>query len=121
MGVVEMKLHSCLPTFVVGLISLIALCAAPASAQYNSGVEGTVVDTSNAPVPDVEVTATNQDTGVTQSAMADSQGLFRFQQLPPGLYRVEVRAKGFEMWKLSDIRVEGNQTRTIYPKLAIGQ
>jgi len=25
------------------------------------------------------------------------------------------------MWKLSDIRVEGNQTRTIYPKLTVGQ
>jgi hypothetical protein len=114
-----------LPPFVsavaTGLLALLLFCVLPAAAQYNSGIEGTAMDSSGAPVPDAEGVATNQDTGVTQSTTTDSQGLFRFQNLPPGLYSVEIRAKGFEIWKLSDLRIEGNQTRTIYPKLAVGQ
>jgi Carboxypeptidase regulatory-like domain len=116
-----MRSPSRLLAIAVGWLSLLFLCALPAAGQYNSGIEGTAVDGSDAVVPNAQVTATNQDTGVGQSTTSDSHGLFRFQQLPPGLYRVELRAEGFEMWKLSDVRVEGNQTRTVYPKLTIGQ
>src|SRR5882724_8093106 len=115
-----MKLPSYRSPMVVGLLSFL-LCALPAVAQYNSGLEGTVLDPSGSSVPDVQVAVTNQDTGVVQTTAADSQGLFRLQQLPAGLYRVEIRAMGFVVWKLNDIRVEGNQTRTIYPKLVVGQ
>jgi hypothetical protein len=115
-----MRLPSYRSPFVVSLLALL-LCTLPAFAQFNSGLEGTIVDPSDSPVPSVQVTVTNQDTGVAQTTTADNQGLFRFQQLPAGLYRIEIHAKGFEVWKLTDIRVEGNQTRTVYPKLVVGQ
>src|SRR5258708_2180760 len=113
-----MRLPPLVSAVATGLLLL--FCVLPAAAQYNSGIEGTPIDASGAPIPDAEGVATNQDTGVKQSTTSDSQGLFRFQNLPPGLYSVEIRAKGFELWKLSDIRLEGNQTRTIYPKLVVG-
>jgi hypothetical protein len=95
--------------------------ASPVFAQYVSSIEGTVVDSSGAVVGSAQVTITNQDTNVSQTLTADNQGLFRFQELPPGVYRVEAKAAGFEVWKLTDIHVEGNQTRTVYPKLVVGK
>ena len=111
--------RSQLVVFVIVAMS-IALLASPAMAQYTSAIEGTVVDSSGAVVVGTQVTLTNQDTGIVQRATVDSQGLFRFQQLPVGTYRAEALAQGFEVWKLNDIKVEGNQTRTIYPKLVVG-
>ena len=84
-----------------------------AFAQFLSGVEATVVDTTGAVIPKAEVEITNQATSVTQKAVTNGAGYIRILQLPPGTYRVEVHAPGFEAWKLSDIKVEGADVRTI--------
>ena len=91
-----------------------------AFAQFQSGVEATVVDTTGAVIPNAEVQITNQSTSVTQKAVANGTGYVRILQLPPGTYRVEVRVAGFETWRQADIKVEGADVRTIYPKLTIG-
>jgi len=89
-------------------------------AQFASGVEATVVDQTGAAIPSAELTLINQGTQVTQKAVADSQGYVHILQLPPGTYRAEIHSPGFQAWRLGDIRIEGHDIRTIYPKLAVG-
>jgi hypothetical protein len=107
------------------LSHLVAACclmfAAPAFSQFASGIEATVVDPSGAAVPGAEIVLTNQATQVSQSAKTNGQGLVRVLQLSPGLYKAEVHAPGFQTWQLTDIRVEGDDVRTIYPKLKLGE
>ena len=91
-----------------------------ASAQFESGVEATVVDPTGAAIPGAQVTITNQATRVSQTVKADAAGFMRILQLPAGTYSVEVHASGFQTWKSNDIVVEGRDVRTIYPKLALG-
>src|SRR5271168_3760359 len=87
------------------LIALLTAVSLPMQAQYSSGIEGTVTDQSGAVVPDAQVVLTNQETQVTQTATANSQGLVRLLHLPPGRYAVSISAAGFSEWKQSDINV----------------
>src|SRR3954467_6448809 len=80
-------------------VPLLALClAAPASAQFNGSIEGTVTDSSQAGVPDAQVLLVQEDTQFTQRTASSANGFFRITQLPPGKYRLEVSHNGFKTW-----------------------
>ena len=102
------------------LVALLIAATAPAMAQYSSGVEGTVLDQSGAVIPSAQVTLTNQDTQVKQTATANAQGYVQILHLPPGRYTASVMASGFTTWQQRDIDIEGTDIRTIYPKLSVG-
>ena len=97
------------------------LMSLPARAQFESGVEATVVDPSGAAIPGAELTLTNQATQITEHAKANSQGYVHILQLPLGVYNATITEPGFETWKLSDINVDAREVRTLYPKLKIGE
>jgi len=59
-------------------------------------MSGAITDSSGAVVNGAEVIARNLDTGVERSVKSDSAGKFAINQLPPGTFRVEVRARGFK-------------------------
>jgi hypothetical protein len=104
------------------LAALVCVMAiSPAFAQFTSGVEATVVDQSGAVVAGAQAVVIDQATQVQQTAVSNSTGYVRIQQLPPGTYRIEVKAPGFETWVQKDVILEGNQTRSFYPKLTVGK
>ncbi|HTB96986.1 MAG TPA: carboxypeptidase-like regulatory domain-containing protein [Terracidiphilus sp.] len=109
-----------------GLRALMALAfalllATPGVAQYASGIEATVLDQGGAAVGGASCTVTNQDTQVQETAISDAQGDVRILHLPPGKYRIEISANGFEKWVQTGVLVEGSDLRAIYPKLKVGQ
>jgi hypothetical protein len=62
----------------------------------NAGtIEGTVVDPSGAAVPKAVVTIHNPVTNYQQSTATDTTGAFRFTNVPPNPYHLEMRASGF--------------------------
>src|SRR5215468_8849581 len=78
---------------------LLAVClVATASAQFNGSIEGTVMDSSQAGVPDAQVVLVQEDTQFTQRTISSVNGFFRITQLPPGKYRLEVSHGGFKTW-----------------------
>ena len=93
----------------------------PALAQFTSGIEGTVNDPSGAAVANSDVSIIEQNTHVPGSARTNDSGVFRFDRLPPGVYRIEVKAAGFKSWIQSEIRLEANQIRTVNPTLEVGE
>src|ERR1035437_7912380 len=104
------------------LAALVCVMAiSPAFAQFTSGVEATVVDQSGAVVAGAQAVVIDQATQVQQTAVSNSAGYVRIRQLPPGTYRIEVKAPGFETWVQKDVILEGNQTRSFYPKLTVGK
>src|SRR5438445_9214940 len=66
------------------LLVLGLLLSFPSFAQFRSGIEGTVTDSTGAVVPDAKVTLSNMDTGISKSVQSNGEGLFRFPSLPPG-------------------------------------
>lgn len=68
-----------------------------ASAQSGDAeVTGLVKDPSGAPIVNATVTLVNQDSGVTRSTTADSEGRYRFVAVPPGKYSLKTEATGFK-------------------------
>jgi len=83
-------------------------------------VEGTLVDASNAAVPDAKVMLTNQATQVAYRSTSNSLGVFRVTTLPLGTYRVEIEAKGFKPWVQTGLALEAGQVRTLNVSLEVG-
>src|SRR5947207_652825 len=61
-----------------------------------SRIEGTLVDASNAIVPNVTVKVTNENTGITYVAKTSSSGNYNIPSLTPGPYTISVSQTGFE-------------------------
>lgn len=102
---------------------VLAICmalASAASAQYTSGIDTTIVDQAGGGLAGAAMTIVNQDTQVTQAAVSDNHGYVQILHLPPGNYRVEIKASGFNTWVQSDIVVAGNEIHRIYPKMVVG-
>ena len=66
-----------------------------AQSTISGYVTGVVSDPSNAVVNNASVTLKNSDTSFTQSAKSGSDGVFHFEYVPPGNYKLSVTASGF--------------------------
>ncbi|HEV8332192.1 MAG TPA: TonB-dependent receptor [Steroidobacteraceae bacterium] len=89
--------------------------ALPMSAAYagsgDGSLVGRLVDASNKPLPDAEVTVRNPETGFTRTVKADADGFYRFPYLPVGKYEVNATKNGATIGKLADVTVGlGNAT-----------
>ena len=104
----------------VALCLVVMFLAVPrAWAQFSSGFTGIVVDQTGAVVVGAKVTATNEATHVSNVAASNDSGNFRLPSLPGGVYTVEVNAAGFKDWKQTGVQLESNQTKTLYPSMAL--
>src|SRR6058998_1013053 len=86
--------HRCIP----GIVALLSvLCSVPLLAQVGkSGLTGTVTDVSGALVPNVKITAKNEATNLTWSAVTSTPGAYFIQDLPAGRYTITAEAPGFQ-------------------------
>jgi len=76
------------------LIALLVLVisAAPALAQSNSSLQGTVTDPSGAVIPGATIEITNVATGATLTTKSNDMGNYAFPQVLPGTYRLVATA-----------------------------
>lgn len=104
-------------------LSLALVWCIPAVGQVLKGsISGTVTDPQNAVVSGATVKATNADTGAVYTSTSDSSGLFRFNLVPAGSYKVEVSSSGFKTAVENNILVTGGTDRAIGAvKLAVGE
>lgn len=91
------------------------------AADITARVRGTVTDPSGAVVANANVTATNNDTGVTYKATSSSSGDYELLNLPVGTYRMTVQAAGFRTYAVSGIGLSVNQVYVQQIKLQVGQ
>jgi hypothetical protein len=82
----------------------IVLLRAQAFGQ-SAGMSGTITDTTGAVLPGATVTATNVDTSVKTSTMANNAGIFNFPSLPAGTYTVSAEMPGFRTSKKTDVKL----------------
>src|SRR5260370_21309369 len=79
----------------VALFCLLVLTLWASAQEITGRLVGTVEDASAAAVPDANVSATNQDTGIVTKTTTDGPGNFEFSTLPPRLYTIRVEASAF--------------------------
>ena len=92
---------------------LLVICAtflaAATHAQFRAGIQGTVTDSSGAPIKGVKVTVTNQETSAAQDAIADDNGFYSVAHLAPGLYTVTVSLAGFKEKVIKDVLISAEE------------
>lgn len=94
---------------------LIALSLIPArlGAQAVGTIEGTVTDPTGAVIAQARVTATRDDTRVSQSTLTGESGTFVIPNLTVGTYTVQVSMGGFTTKSISGITLDVSQQRNI--------
>src|SRR5882724_6526000 len=93
-------------TYLAVIIVSLALSSA-AFGQANQGsIAGTVVDQTGALVTNAKLTAKEQSTATTYSAVSSSAGLYRFPNVNIGTYDVTVGAPGFKTVTLTGVVVQ---------------
>jgi hypothetical protein len=89
------------------LVCAVALHSAFGQSLGNAGtIEGSVADPSGAAVAGATVTLHNAVTGYRQSTACDAAGTFRFTNIPPNSYHLEVAAHGFAVFA-QDVAIRG--------------
>src|SRR5206468_10112833 len=87
----EYMSNSC--RFILQIFSVFLLASAFVFGQTTTGsIEGTIKDTKGAVVPGATVTAIGQTAGFKQTTTSNSDGVYRFERVPPGKYVITVGA-----------------------------
>ena len=87
------------------LTGLILLVAGAAFAQVDGRIEGTVTAEDGSALPGATVKATSPAMIGERVTTSDDQGVFRFLNLPPGLYEVSSVLEGFGTVQSNDVKV----------------
>jgi hypothetical protein len=104
---------------VVLLAAMIILFAAHGMAQ-EATIVGTVTDPTGASVPNVTVTVTAVDTGLSRTLTTSSDGQFVAPDLHIGRYTVRATAAGFKVAEQKDIVLAVNDRTRVDFKLTVG-
>ena len=97
-----------------------AFLAAIASAQFNSGIQGTVTDSTGAVIPGAAVRVTNAATGIVRETVTSAEGVYFVVSLGAGRYRVTVEKPGFTKTEQDGIELSVNETIRIDLLLPVG-
>ena len=96
----------------------------PAStlAQVDMGsISGVIHDPSGAGIPNAKVVLTNEDTNISASATAGSEGRYTFSPVKAGHYSLSASANGFRTVKQNNVTLDVQQKLEVDVSLTIGQ
>jgi len=102
-------------------LSILLSPAARAQTAGEGAIQGTVLDSSGAAIPNAKITATNKATGTDTIRTASGAGIFNVSPLIPGAYSLTVEASGFQTLRQDNLTVNALQTLGINPVLSVGQ
>ncbi len=101
----------------------LAVCLGPISMNAQSttqgAIAGTVLDQSQAAIPNAAVKIQNSATGFSIQLVSDSSGFFKAPLLEPGTYTVSVTAANFAGYRAERVTVLVGQTTTLAPTLSV--
>jgi hypothetical protein len=102
------------------LLALAAICVSGRAQSTQGSIVGTVKDTGSAVVPHATVTLTNTAEGTMRVTQSNNVGDYRFVDVKPGVYAIEVVGSGFEKWSVSGVTLAVRQELRVDMQLAVG-
>jgi len=88
--------------------------------ETTGGLQGTVKDASGAVVSNAQVEVTGTSLVGKKTITTDTAGYYRFANLPPGSYTVDVSAKGFKSIRRAGLTLEVGHLPTVDITLEVG-
>lgn len=104
-------------------LSLIFCLSAITFGQQTTGsVEGTIKDEKGGVIPGVGITLSGVSVGFNRTVQANDDGVYRFQQVPPGTFKITTAAvNGFAAGLLENITVTLEKTTTADITIGVSQ
>ena len=102
------------------IVSIITVASVMARADVTGSISGVVHDRAQAVVAGANVTITNTQTNVSQSAVSGTDGAYHFLALAAGTYKIMVTAPGFRPYSTTEITVQVNDQLKLDVTLDIG-
>src|SRR5712671_1121805 len=103
----------------IWLAPVFALCTGVAIGQ-NAELSGLIQDPSDSGVAGAEVSIRNEQTGGRRNTKSNESGFYSLPALNPGLYRLSIRAMGFETIVREGIKLEVSESARMDFHLRIG-
>jgi hypothetical protein len=91
-----------------------------AAGVATTALEGTVKDPSGAAVQGARVSVHNEETGVSQVAITDRAGQYKFTNIQAGNSSILVTSPGFQRYELSNFYLGVGRTNEIHAMLNVG-
>ncbi len=105
----------------IALLALAATCSVVSAQVLYGSLTGNVTDPANAAIPGAKVEALNVNTGVSGQVNTDVRGVYLFNNLQTGTYKVTVTSTGFQTTITDQVVVNANEVRRVDLKLPISQ
>jgi len=102
------------------LVALITSGAILFAQETTGGLQGTVRDASGAVIGGAHVIVRGSSMAGEKALDSESTGYYRFANLPPGVYSIEVSAKGFKTVKREGLTLEIGHLPTVDVTMEIG-
>lgn len=113
----QMKnLKVCSYIFPLCLLCISAVCWG----QSAGSIAGTVTDSTGASVVGTTVSAIQESTRTTSTAVANQSGAYIFPSLQPSTYTLSISAPGFQSFVQKGVLLQANQAMTVNIKLQVG-
>jgi outer membrane receptor protein involved in Fe transport len=105
----------------VVLLALLLVWSLVGAAQTSRGsLTGTITDSTGAVVSNAKVTITNKATGVSRSTTSNDAGIYRFDAIDLGDYRLTVEAPSFSKATVETVSISAARTTSVDASLQAG-
>lgn len=102
------------------LIAVLFCCSALLGQVSTSTIAGIVTDESGSIVPGAKIVATVEGTGQQREAVSNENGEYVVPQLPPGRYKLNVQASGFQSAVTENINLNIAERAIVNVALRVG-
>jgi hypothetical protein len=114
-----MRNRSILILFVLAVLATLFVSKTFAQA-YRAQITGLVTDASGGNIPGATVTLSNVKTGVNARMQTDTSGVYVFDYVEPGTYRITVEATGFGKFVQENVIAQAGGDVTVNAQLSPG-
>ena len=121
--IVKLTIGSTVAKLAVAAMLAASLFLAPhrLAAQSTANLTGTVTDSTGAIVTEAKVLCRNSRTGLTYNTLTNGEGLFRFPDLPIGIYDLTISHSSFATSNQQNIVLSTGQNVDMPIRLAVGR
>src|SRR5258708_12874805 len=106
---------------VIAILVVLSFAVGVNAQTFRGAINGAVSDPSGAVVPNAQVKATENSTGIDHTTVTTSDGAFAFQDIPLGFTKVTVTATGFPVYAVDKVEVAAGTIYTLAVKLTMQQ
>src|SRR3984893_12267720 len=105
----------------IGLMTLMVgfVAALSWSQTSTTSLRGTILDAKGAVIPGADVGLANPSIGFSRATKTDDRGFYQFLEVPPTTYTLTIKAPGFGVLQLDNVRLLVNTPATLNQTLQV--